>query len=251
MMLYFHGIILLLKKKIFEEIISEIKIEKFNLSGNIHDDSDQVIDEDTGFVINENITNDDNSEVQINGDSNESTKLKTLSVILNRLSKSQLRNYSKVNEEPINSNKKVTESTSKSCERCEKTFSTSKYLKIHMETVHEGVKKYKCKKCEKSFGQAGHLKTHYDNVHMRLKNYKCNKCGKYFSEARNLRRHNEIIHEGLKKYQCYKCGKSFGQAEELKKHNEVVHEGLKKYRSQCFSRHFNCQKIGMQCVIHG
>ena len=199
------------------EIVTDIKIEEFN------------IDEATGSVSNENIANEEKDEEQNDDKIEESIKLNTVSVRLNRLSKSQLRNHLKVNQEPINSsNMNVTEFTSKSCEICDKTFSTVQALKMHIEAVHQGLKKYKCIKCGKSFGHAGSLKKHNETVHEGLKNYKCNKCGKAFGDFGNFKRHNKIIHEGMKKYKCCKCDKSFGQAVNLKRHNETVHEGLKK-----------------------
>ena len=198
------------------DIVTDIKIEEFDISGNI------------GSVSNEIIDNDERLEEQNYGYTQKSVKMNHLSVNLIRLSESHLENYSKVNHEPINTRFNFTDSTSKYCERCDKSFSSVQHLKLHIVTVHKGLKKYKCIKCDKSFGQSGNLKRHNETVHMGLKKFKCNKCGKAFGKAENLKIHNETVHEGLKKYKCKECGKAFGQAGNLRTHIKVVHGGSEK-----------------------
>ena len=41
------------------------------------------------------------------------------------------------------------------CEYCKKSVSSSNYLKMHMNSVHNGIKDHKCDSCGKSFLQAG------------------------------------------------------------------------------------------------
>ena len=50
------------------------------------------------------------------------------------------------------------------CECCKKSFSSAKYLKIHIKSVHKGVKDHICD----SFLQAGNLKIHINSVHNAL-----------------------------------------------------------------------------------
>ena len=166
---------------------AHIKIEEFN------------IDEDTGSVSNENIANEEKDKEQNDGNIQEIIKINHLSVPLIRLSKSQLEKYLTVHQEP-NTNLKVTKSTSKYCEICDKTFSSVQALKMHIEVVHEGLKKFKCIKCGKSFSQEGYLKRHNEVVHEDLKKYKCKSCDKTFSSVYYLK-----MHEGAKKYKWVHC----------------------------------------------
>ena len=258
------------------EIVTDIKIEEFNINENVKS------------VSNETMDNGKSHEEQNNGAMEESINLNPVSVRLICLSKSQIQHYSNVANEPNNAGKycEICEKTFSSvsalkvhlgavhegqkkhecgkcdesfnqagtlklhnksdhknlkkykCNKCGKSFTRTATLKKHKKVVHEGVKKFKCNKCGKSFGYAGHLKTHTETIHEGLKRFKCNKCGESFGESGKLKRHNETVHEGLKKYRCDKCGKSFSQASHLKTHNETVHEGLKKYKCEKCNKYF-------------
>ena len=85
------------------------------------------------------------------------------------------------------------------CDSCGKTFSSAKYLKIHINSVHNGQKDHKCDSCGKTFCYSGHLKTHFSLVHNKQKDHKCDLCGKEFSQAGHLKKHINAIHEGCKR----------------------------------------------------
>ena len=72
-------------------------------------------------------------------------------------------------------------------------------LKLHINSVHEGIKNHKCDLCQKAFSHRGKLKNHINTVHEGLKNHKCYICEKAFSQAVNLRNHINNIHKGLRK----------------------------------------------------
>ena len=46
------------------------------------------------------------------------------------------------------------------CGRCGKEFSHNHHLKTHIETVHEGLKRFVCQKCNKKFASPNALKYH-------------------------------------------------------------------------------------------
>ena len=80
----------------------------------------------------------------------------------------------------------------RSCNMCDKTFSSFKYLRRHVKRIHEGLKKNnKCNKCSNSFYSPSGLNRHIREVHEGLKNHKCNECNKRFNRPHDLKRHFE------------------------------------------------------------
>ncbi|XP_014226397.1 zinc finger protein 540-like [Trichogramma pretiosum] len=67
----------------------------------------------------------------------------------------------------------------RTCDKCDKTFTSKYYLKIHIDSVHNGVT-YACDKCDKTFTSKYYIKIHIDSVHNGV-NYACDKCGKTFT----------------------------------------------------------------------
>lgn len=59
------------------------------------------------------------------------------------------------------------------CDECSKTFTTRSSLRLHRESIHEGVRYY-CReapgKCSKSFGQLGSLRRHIKSLHAKNAN---------------------------------------------------------------------------------
>lgn len=73
------------------------------------------------------------------------------------------------------------------CDKCNFVARTTTYLKLHVESVHEG------------------------------KRYPCEKCGKTYNFPGDLRRHNKSAHENHR-YSCPICGFEATQTQTLKKH---------------------------------
>ena len=46
-----------------------------------------------------------------------------------------------------------------------KPFFTANFMKIHINTIHNGEKDHKCDSCGKAFSHAGDLKKHTKQVH--------------------------------------------------------------------------------------
>ena len=107
------------------------------------------------------------------------------------------------------------------CEICSKQFKNKFTLKLHFETVHEGIKKFTCDLCGKKFTQKGGLNAHITCVHKKEKNYKCDQCGKAYFQAGGLTNHMTIHSE--KRRQCQICQKLFFRLDVLKKHIKRFH----------------------------
>uniref|UniRef100_A0ABD2XC38 C2H2-type domain-containing protein n=1 Tax=Trichogramma kaykai TaxID=54128 RepID=A0ABD2XC38_9HYME len=60
----------------------------------------------------------------------------------------------------------------------DQTFSNKRNLKIHIDTLHKGVK-HTCDICGKKFSQKHYLKIHIDSVHNGV-THACDVCGKKF-----------------------------------------------------------------------
>ena len=129
-----------------------------------------------------------------------------------------------------------------SCEICNKCFSQSGSLEIHM-MVHTQENPFNCEQCGKHLSTIKEFKRH-QRKHTGEKPYLCNQCEKKFSQIGHLRRH-ERIHSGDKRFICAQCDKSYTQGVGLKIHLRF-HTGEKPYTcSQCgksFMQLFNLQR---------
>ena len=108
-------------------------------------------------------------------------------------------------------------------ENCQRSYQSSKALRLHVKSVHEGVS-YDCDQCDKSFAQKGDLKRHVEIVHMNMKNFKCDECDQSFGQKAHLESHISTVHRNEKNFKCDTCGKSFGLKQNLNKHIRNVHK---------------------------
>ena len=111
------------------------------------------------------------------------------------------------------------------CKHCAKPFATTTLLRIHEPICPNNEHKVKvnCDKCGKSFTQRRCLKLHIKNVHEGRRDHKCETCGKSFSVLANMRKHINTVHLGLKKFQCPFCNTAYGQNGDLGRHIKRCH----------------------------
>ena len=85
------------------------------------------------------------------------------------------------------------------CEVCGRKFTQSRYMRLHMGTVH-GVGEantFQCNVCAKICTQKSHLKTHLSVMHGigDVKTFQCDVCSRTFNDKSNLKRHLSRKHK--------------------------------------------------------
>ncbi|CAH2316100.1 zinc finger Gfi-1b [Pelobates cultripes] len=122
------------------------------------------------------------------------------------------------------------------CVKCNKVFSTSHGLEVHVRRSHSGTRPFVCDICGKSFGHAVSLEQH-QNVHSQERSFECKMCGKTFKRSSTLSTHL-LIHSDTRPYPCQFCGKRFHQKSDMKKHT-YIHTGEKPHKCQVCGKAFS------------
>ena len=107
------------------------------------------------------------------------------------------------------------------CDKCSKTFKSSRILQTHLSKVHNfhQLKRFQCMKCPKSFDFENHLKHHLNNHDIKTKELYCDQCDMICSNRSSLNYH---MQKHLKSnYDCDQCSKSFKSEFGLKYHLKV------------------------------
>ena len=172
-------------------------------------------------------------------------------------------NYSSVEEQATN-DKSIQENALKKnkCYQCEYQTSNSSYLKIHIQSVHVGMK-MDCSFCLRKFADKSNLKKHIQSKHEGIK-FPCNNCQLQFSKKSNLKRHFDAEHKEIR-YNCKLCHYQGKSQQQLNQHYETAHEGVRYPCEHCDEKfttkgyvkfhiesvhenikRFNCGKCDMQ-----
>uniref|UniRef100_A0A5K3FM42 Protein krueppel n=1 Tax=Mesocestoides corti TaxID=53468 RepID=A0A5K3FM42_MESCO len=80
------------------------------------------------------------------------------------------------------------------CPVCEKVFPGQTSLKVHVETVHQGLRPQTCEICQKRFSTLSYLRLHITTVHEGVKAYSCPLCSKRYTQKHSLKKHIKSNH---------------------------------------------------------
>ena len=105
------------------------------------------------------------------------------------------------------------------CDKCDKVFSKSKYLRQHNRNLHQKQHRLNQFECDRAFNYRKGLSTHISNVHPKYL-HTCGTCGNTFKTKGTLKRH-KIIHMEEKPFSCEICGKGFTQNSNMKNHQNT------------------------------
>ena len=123
------------------------------------------------------------------------------------------------------------------CNFCEMQFSSERWMKKHIESIHLLKSKQKCAICEFSTFDMFDLYEHNSTVHINIK-YDCNECEMQFTNERYMNAHKKREHTDERAFICATCCASFRKKKHLKNHEEKVHSTLKVVCPKC-SKLFN------------
>ena len=130
------------------------------------------------------------------------------------------------------------------CELCSKSFKIKRYLKIHVDSFHNGKKFsptciYRCKLCSKgNFSSEEVLQKHILDNHSGVE-YRCSECQKVFANTDARRRHKQTMH-GEKTEKCDECDGMFRTNVLLRCHIRIVHNKVKdKICPLCGQEYYN------------
>ena len=130
--------------------------------------------------------------------------------------------------EALKEHAKLHQSTKDQCDKCDFTTPFPKYLRLHMEKMHnkDKVEKFECVECNnKEFHTKKGLSSHKLDVHTVKE---CKLCEKTIKGSRNLQTHIKRFHyaEENKKFYCDRCGKRFFDRTHLGHHMDSIHLGV-------------------------
>eukprot|EP00178_Gracilaria_changii_P016086 TRINITY_DN4542_c0_g1_i1.p1 TRINITY_DN4542_c0_g1~~TRINITY_DN4542_c0_g1_i1.p1 ORF type:complete len:793 (+),score=125.36 TRINITY_DN4542_c0_g1_i1:344-2722(+) len=110
------------------------------------------------------------------------------------------------------------------CEICGLIFAKRGNKQRHIQTVHNGLKKFRCDVCGNQFGLKADLNRHKFRIH-ESRSFCCDKCGKSFSQQMQLDHHIRVTHlQDNRPWECKICFLRLGRKSSLTRHEQTVHQ---------------------------
>lgn len=105
------------------------------------------------------------------------------------------------------------------CLACQRPYTKSHSLQVHMIRKHYKEKPFPCDRCDKKFFTVTDAQKHIKIVHLNEKPFACEKCGKQYSTSGGLLIHNRSAHGDQGEWlQCDQCEKKFAYKQILQAH---------------------------------
>lgn len=115
------------------------------------------------------------------------------------------------------------------CTICNKTFTRSKGLAVHMRDIHQEID---CGECGETFGKRSEFDRHVQAVHRKLgktaETVACDICGEAVEKSKH-QQHLKAVHSAVKEHKCEICCRVFKMPSYLKSHHDAVHLGIKNH----------------------
>ncbi|XP_013391726.1 zinc finger protein 84 [Lingula anatina] len=111
-----------------------------------------------------------------------------------------------------------------SCNECQQVFANVRNLRMHVENIHQKLKRFKCESCDKQFYLQKDYKMHMKR-HQGEKNHTCSDCTKQFYTFQELKQHR-LVHTGDKPYPCSFCREKFRDRSTRMRHQQL-HQPVK------------------------
>uniref|UniRef100_A0A336KMN4 CSON012579 protein n=1 Tax=Culicoides sonorensis TaxID=179676 RepID=A0A336KMN4_CULSO len=116
------------------------------------------------------------------------------------------------------------------CDICGRRYPKLEKLRVHMtshlsEETKQEMRKHFCEKCDQLFLTKAVLKAHIKYTHLK-QGYVCDSCAKHFKSQFDYKLHRRNVHgeDGPSRVQCPMCFKWYSNARTLKSHIKGVHE---------------------------
>ncbi len=94
------------------------------------------------------------------------------------------------------------------CLRCDRMFKSPSNIKVHILSVHLGIKSFSCDQCSLKFVNQTILLSHIKNVHLlKSRKIQCHLCGDSFTSGQALKYHVFRIHDKIRRFGCDQVNK--------------------------------------------